>query len=281
MTVENVNEFKERAPHPRLRPFVTSYRGYRVSGLEPGTHAGLPSGSLTFIVAFDEPLDLARAPDGRSGDSYWAMLGGLHRKPALVRHNGSQHGVQLAVTPRGAGALFGVPASALASAVVHLDQLVPSYAGELIERLSEATSWRARFAVLDEVFLRVLNHDRELPAELEQAWQALTIVHGARNLDELAREIGWSRRHLTERFRDTFGMTPKVMARILRFERAQQMMRLPTNPSLSSVAAACGYSDQAHMTREWTEFAGEPPTAWLQDELLPNVQDPETPRRGS
>ncbi len=278
MSTEAVNDAQERAPHPRLRPFITSYQGYRVSGLRPGTHAGLPSSSLTFIVAFDDPLDLARAPDG-STDSYWAMVAGLHRRPALVRHEGRQHGVQLAITPRGASALFGVPAAALASTAVHLDQLVPVFADELIERLSNAASWRARFAVLDDVFLRVLNHDRELPAELEQAWQALTVVHGARNLDDLAREIGWSRRHLTERFRDTFGMTPKVMARILRFERAQQMMRLPTAPSLSSVAAACGYADQAHMTREWTEFAGEPPTAWLQDELLPNVQDPETPLR--
>ncbi|MGO3152838.1 MAG: hypothetical protein ACTIJJ_09500 [Galactobacter sp.] len=40
-----------RSPHPRRRPFVGDYVGYDVSGARAGTHLGLPSGNLTFIVA--------------------------------------------------------------------------------------------------------------------------------------------------------------------------------------------------------------------------------------
>ena len=256
------------APHPRLRPYVTSYTGYRVSGIEPGTHAGLPSASLTVIVAFDEPLSVGMASDGSDQDKYWAMLGGLHASPAHVRHQGSQYGVQLAITPRGAAALFGLPAAELAKQIAHLDQIRPDLAVELIDRLSTASTWRARWAALDDLFLRVLQVDAALPAELEKAWALLRASHGAASVDALAHEVGWSRRHFTNKFRDTFGLTPKVMGRVLRFERAQRMMRLPTRPSLSSVAAACGYADQAHMTREWQEFAGASPAAWIRDEAL-------------
>ncbi len=255
-------------PHPRVRPFVSGYTGFRWTGLTPATHVGLPSGTLTFIVSFDEPLDVAMAADDSDRRTYWGMLAGLHDKPALVRHHGSQHGVQLDVTPRGAAALFGVSAGALGSTIAHLDSVVPSFADELIERLSLASTWRARWSILDHVFLRVMSVEQEMPVQLEQAWRLMRSSGGTVEINDVSAQIGWSRRHFSERFRDNFGLSPKVMARVLRFERAQKMVRLPTAPSLASVAAACGYADQAHMTREWNEFAGSSPTVWIEDELL-------------
>lgn len=79
-------------------------------------------------------------------------------------------------------------------------------------------------------------------------------------------------RYLSQEFGREFGLTPKVMARVMRFERAQQLLRLPTRPSIAAVAAHCGYADQAHLTRDWHEFAGSSPTEWLRDETIPDVE---------
>ena len=268
-----INEFATGLPHARLRPYVSEYSGYRIVVAEPGLHMGLPSRSLTFIVAFDEPLDVTTAIDGPHRDTYWAMLGGLHDAPAVVRHDGRQHGVQLGVTPRGAAALFGVPAGALASSVVHLDAIVPTFSAELVDRLSEATTWAARWEVLDDVFLRQVCLDTSLPSELEHAWSLIVGSHGLMPVGRLADEVGWSRRHLGQRFTSTFGLTPKVMSRVLRFERAKGLIQAPTRPSLSGVAAACGYADQAHLTREWSAFAGSSPTRWMRDDTLVLLDD--------
>ena len=267
------NESVSRVPHPRLRPFVDSYTGYRMVGFEPGTHAGLPSKSLTMIIAFDDPLDVANSHIDGHRDSYWAMLGGLHSRPAIVHHPGRQHGIQVAITPRGAQALFQVPARTLARGTEHLDSVAPAFAAELVDRVSEARTWRTRWAILDEILLRALDLERELPHELERAWSHLVAGHGATTVSELAKRAGWSRRHFTKKFNEHYGLSPKLMARILRFERAQKMLRLPTRPSLGSIAAVCGYADQAHMTRDWVEFAGSAPTLWLADESLPSLQE--------
>lgn len=265
------NEYETREPHPRLRPFVEQYVGYRMSGLAPGVHAGLPSSSLTMIIAFDDPLDVVDGHRPEHRDIYWGMLAGLHSQPARVHHPGRQHGIQLNVTPRGANALFAAPAASLAHTVAHLDAVVPSWAGELVERATIARSWQARWSILDEIFLRVLDLDRPMPCELEEAWATMRRTHGATTVSDLAEIAGWSRRHFTKQFTAHYGLTPKTMSRVLRFERAQRMVRLPTRPSLGSVAAACGYADQAHMTRDWTEFAGAAPTQWLTDEILPDT----------
>jgi transcriptional regulator GlxA family with amidase domain len=65
---------------------------------------------------------------------------------------------------------------------------------------------------------------------------------------------------------------PKIIGRVLRFDRARHLLGRPTRPGLAAVAAACGYYDQAHLTREFRGFAGMSPTAWLAEQL-PSVQD--------
>jgi transcriptional regulator GlxA family with amidase domain len=201
------------------------------------------------------------------------MLAGLHARPALVRHDGSQHGIQLEITPAGANALFAVPAGSLASQVVHLEALGVTFGSELIDRLSSAATWRARWAVLDDVFLRQVSASHGSDPVLSHAWAMLVAGNGSASVGALAAEVGWNRQHFSRKFTAAFGLSPKLMSRVVRFEHAQRMLRLSTGPSLASVAAACGYADQAHMTREWNEFAGSPPTTWMRDELLPFVQD--------
>lgn len=272
--VAPVSEFVSRAAHPRLRPYLSEYTGYRIDGLAPGVHAGLPSRSLTVVVAFDEPIDVEHDSNGgRSRGEFWAMVGGLHRAPALIRHSGRQVGIQLDVTPQGAMALFGVPAADLANDVVAIDSIIAKQATELLDRLSGAATWPARWAILDQVLLGLLRDGTVARREVEAMWSLLVGSHGCLGVDEIATELGWSRRHLSKHFTSTFGLTPKTMARVIRFERAQRLLRLPTRPSLASVAHLCGYADQAHMTRDWREFAGSPPTEWMNDETIPFVQD--------
>jgi AraC-like DNA-binding protein len=266
-------------PPALLQPFVESYVGYRYSGFAPGEHMGLPSRHLTFIVSFDAPLELSRLPDGTEQlSSFDTLLGGLHTSPAVIRHDGSQHGIQLQVTPAGARGLFGVPAAELAREVVPLDAIWGRLAGELQDRLDGAIDWKARFAVLDRVLLRALSARMELPSrarrETSEAWARLTGTAGQVEVARLAAEVGWSRRHLTERFSAEYGIGPKALARVLRFERARWMLVQPVRGTLAEVAAACGYADQAHMVRDWHALAGGSPTAWLQAEELPFVQDP-------
>jgi AraC-like DNA-binding protein len=174
--------------------------------------------------------------------------------------------------------LFGRPASELASLVVPLDDVLGRAGVELVDRLSSTSSWDERFAVLDDVLGRVAAAapDRRLagPAdEVAFAWDRLAGSSGAAPVGAVAGEAGWSRRHLSERFRREFGLGPKTMARVFRFERARMLLQRPGAWNLARVAAECGYADQAHLTREWNSLVGVTPTAWLTNERLPIVQD--------
>lgn len=269
---EATTEMVGGTPALPLRWCIGRYRGYRADG-PPGTHRGLPSPYLTFIISVDEPVDIARMPGGaQTPGRLQAFVGGLHATPASIRHDGFQHGLSLELTPLGARSLLGLPAGELADTVVHLDDVLGPSALGLVDRLASAAGWRERFAILDEVLVQRLRDGCAPPQEVMRAWQRLLASGGTVETGALAVDVGYSRRHLGALFRRELGLPPKVAARVVRFERSRRLLERPGRPSLASVAASSGYYDQAHLTREWREIAGCTPTTWMAEEL-PYVQD--------
>ena len=92
----------------------------------------------------------------------------------------------------------------------------------------------------------------------------------------IAADVGWSVRHLEHRFRSEFGVTPKGVARITRFERSVAAARDPRR-RLADIAVACGYADQAHLARDWRDLAGRPPSRWRVEDEFAFVQDEALP----
>lgn len=262
------------APPQPLGQFIRRYVGYRMTGFSAGMHRGLPSRHMTFIVSIGSSIDVVAHTDVRSvPTSYQSVLSGLQAGPALLAHNGDQEGVAIEVSPLACRALFGMPARALWNTTVELTDVVGATGGELWERLQGLGDWPDRFAVCDEILTRSLDREATVAPELRHAWQALVRSAGTTSVAELAAAVGWSRQHLTRRFADEFGLGPKVVARVMRLERARRMLQTtPPFVTLAQIAAACGYFDQAHLNRDFAELAQCTPTAWKAEEL-PFVQD--------
>ncbi|GEL18530.1 helix-turn-helix domain-containing protein [Pseudonocardia asaccharolytica] len=252
-------------PSPALRDYVTGCIGYRIAPTEPATHQGVPSAHLTLLLCLDGTVELLRMPDpARSPGSFSAMVGGLHNAPAVIAQGPPQTGLQLRLTWRGARALLDAPAGLLAGDVVDLGALLGNRIGPLLDRLATAPSWAERFALLDATLTRLaMRRRREPPPEVGYAWDRLAAAGGMLRIEELAREVGWSRRHLADRFRREIGLAPKAAARVIRFERACDMLRAARRPALAAVASECGYVDQAHLARDFRDLAGITATAWL------------------
>lgn len=267
-----VSEYVQRAPAPGLRDWVGSYTGYRQVGLAPARHRGLPAPYITLIVTFDEPLVVAAHPDPRQPASrHRVLVGGLHTAPALITHEGNQAGVQVALQPLGARALLGLPAGELAGLDLEADDVLGPVAAELYERVGRARTWSERFAAVDEVLLRRADHEQDVPAEVRYAFRRLLRCGGQVRADELARETGWSGRHLAARFAAEVGLSPKAVARVARFDTARRRLQTDDHLRLADLAAECGFYDQAHLAREFRSLAGCSPSAWLAEEVR-NVQ---------
>ncbi len=283
---ETVNEAVAGQPAEPLRPFIAYYSGYRQAGIGPAEHRGLPSPYLTVIFTLDEPLTVAEHADpAQPAAQYLTMTGGLHTTPALVTHDGSQSGIQLALSPLGARAILGVPAGELAIIDVDGADVLGGLAAEIHERIAMATTWDDRFAILDRLLCERLQAGGGggaaggaggpaggwLAPEVSYAWKRLLTEDGAAAISDLAAETGWSDRHLRSAFKNEIGLTPKAAARVIRFHRArlavQRRAVAGRGLDLADLAAECGYYDQAHLDLDFRAMAGSAPTVWARREF--------------
>lgn len=269
-----MREHVQYVPSAGLRPYLGPGTGYRQAGGAPAVHRGLPSPWITFIVTLDEPLVLAAHPDpAQQPGSFDVLIGGLHTSPALITHDGSQSGIQLAVSPLGARALLGMPASEIAGIDLHGADVFGRLADQVHDRVAALGSWPARFAVLEDFVaerLRDADERTGISAEVRYAWQQLLRTEGRAAVADLTAETGWSERHLRNRFRIETGLGPKEAGRVIRFDRVRRRLARRAAAGeplgLADLAASAGYFDQAHMDRDFRMLAGCPPTRWLADE---------------
>ena len=245
-----------------LRGLVRNYTGYVERSAEPLCRREVPSGDVTLILSPGSKLSL---PDGR----HTSFLAALHDSHTLVEHDGFQQGIEVHLTPLGARAVFGLPMHELTNRVVELDDLLGRPGEELIERLWDARSWERRFSVLDEAIAARVERAPRPESELAWAWGRMRSSAGRARVGGLAEELGWSHRRLIERFREGIGLAPKTLGRVLRFERVSRLLQQVEEPRLAEVAFDCGYFDQAHLNRDFRQFAGTTPGDYLARRLPP------------
>ncbi len=99
------------------------------------------------------------------------------------------------------------------------------------------------------------------PWQEKRATEFLSAHLGAQlSVTELAQACNLSRSYFIKAFKETFGKTPYRWLTEYRVAQAKDL--LISGASIAEVANICGFSDQSHLTRVFSEVAGEPPGNW-------------------
>lgn len=258
---------------------VVSACAYESSGLEAGDHRGLPSPWITFIVSVGGPVRVSgTVADGDRFDpdratSYDVIVAGLHPVAARVEQPTRQCGVQLALHPLAAQSLLGCRSAELVGPGDHGHEVLGRVADELHELVSSRAGTRDRLDVV-QGWLRDRVGDAgqtSVRPEVVHAWQLVQAAGGRLRIADLARAVALSPRQLRALMVAETGLSPKQLCRQFRFDSV--IAHLSTgSQALAEVAATVGYSDQAHLTREFRQMAGCTPSQWLSEERR-NIQD--------
>ena len=253
--------------HPSLAPYVTEYYGGTEETRTPLCRRELPANIAPIIINFGAPFRFYDPDNPARWTEARSFMTGAFDTYVLVGSTGSFACVQINFTILGARLFFGQPLYELANRVVALDDAFGAYARRLEMALFEADGWAARFDLLDREIAARINRATLLPPAVVHVMRRLTKSHGAVPIGTLADEIGCSHKHLVSQFSEQIGLTPKTLARVLRFGRAANLLASSSGGHLADIAIDCGYYDQSHFTRDFRAFAGITPTELLASRL--------------
>lgn len=259
---------------PPLRPWIETVWVCARPPAAPA-HArehSLPSGAAHLAVRLDGPplRTYADAGDAVGRGHGPAVLAGARAGYCIKDTAQPAASVGAVLRPGAALALFGVSAAELEGRHVGLDELCGAgAAGELYERLAaDADPLRRRRAF--EAFLGArLRPVRGLDPQIVRAVRQLEGVAAPWRDDEdsrvaaLVAASGRSHRRFIAGFRDAAGLSPKRYARVQRFKRLLRALAATPRPDWAQLALDGGYFDQSHLIREFREFAGVSPRAYL------------------
>ena len=255
------------APPPALAGLIDGYCDYHERTGSFTERRELPHAEGVMIVNLGDPI-IITGGDGAAitigpGE---AFVAGVHQRAALSRSNGAQAGMHIFLPLPSVRRLLDAPMTEMVDRVVPLDALLGHAARMLGRSLREATGLAERVALLDRALQQRLARSAAL---CPQQAHAIDRLRRRPDLDimTIARDIGWSRKHLADRVRDAVGVGPRSFRRLLRFQQVTAAAARSDRPDWAALAHDGGYCDQSHLIREFREFAGMTPGMFA-DRLL-------------
>jgi AraC-like DNA-binding protein len=253
-----------RAPHPALASIVHgTYCGWVEHTAQGARRRELPTMKVPLILTLDGDPYRISSPGERGGAVHRSFVAGLWETYAVTASPPSTFGLQIDLTPLGAHRLLGTPMSELANRIIDAMDLLGEAAPELLDRLQHAPTWLERFDLLDDALIARAGAAPSPSASVEWAMGLLVGRRGRVEINALTSELGWSRKRLNAAFQEHLGLSPKTIARILRFDHAVERLRTCAAPRWTEVALECGFYDQSHLIRDFATFAGATPTELL------------------
>ncbi|MFF6998277.1 helix-turn-helix domain-containing protein [Streptomyces sp. NPDC008313] len=251
-------------PARPLRVPGVTMAGFRDRGLTPPGLRLVPHPAVALLLVFDGGVTVRDTIGRRRSGSFVTGFGYGDRLDVLRAD--AFECLQVRLTPMVAYAVLGGAVADLDGTAVTLDDLWGRESARICERLGDLPSWADRFAWVDAWLAHRCARASEAAPEVAWAWRRITDSRGTARVEQVAAELGWSRRQLWARFRAQVGTPPKRAARLVRFDHAVHALVAGRAPA--GVAAEGGYADQSHLHRDVAAFSAMTPATVVDEPFL-------------
>jgi AraC-like DNA-binding protein len=254
--------YREIKPQSELRRFVECFWTLESEhdDLQVSPESILPDGCVELILNSGAPFHEVKDSGERIRQPAHFVVGQMTR-PVLIAPTGAVELIGIRFQPGGTMPFLKQPLHELTNRVIELAGLDSALDRELLPALNSSASLTARIQAIESCLTRramIFAGDRRLL----KLTAAAVRVNGRTTIDSLAAAAGVSARQLERRFLGEVGIGPKLFCRILRFQQVFSAV-VENSAGWAALAIDCGYYDQAHLIRDFQQFARQTPAVLL------------------
>ena len=225
----------------------------------------LPDGAIELMINLGSPHKLFESENSNRFElCRKAWLSGPKSKFIVIDETGGYNLIGIRFRKGGAYPFFDFPMIEIEAKVIELDLIWGPFVNEVIEKLAETENPQERFELLEQEMLRRIP-DKGTAAHgmIQHALDLIEKSHEELQIKELVSRIGISHKHFLRKFDSMVGLSPKVLGRINRFQKAVYLIEGYKKIQWTQLAYECNYYDQAHFIREFKSFSGMNPTSYF------------------
>lgn len=250
-------------PDPRLAGIVAAM-WFGEGSVSYARDRILPSGQSQLLINLGPPqYRIEAGPPERRIPFRDIWYSGLHQGPIDTEapHGNALLGV--AFTACGGYPWLGHDLSGLADRIIALADALGDSVLALRQRLLDTPDIAQRFELVERWLIARLNPRAVVHPAVRWAVDRIAASGGHVSVDALARQTGYTRKHLALLFQRQVGFGPKALARVHRFKSALALLGAADEVPWATLAAQCGYYDQSHLVRDFRAFSGYAPSEFL------------------
>lgn len=258
--------YREFHPQPPLNTVIECLWTLESENKAPAssTERILPDGCVELILNFGARF-LQHIDDTTLLQPHTFVAGQLTR-PLFITPTGPVQLIGIRFHPGGTTPFIRLPMYQLTDQVVELGAFARDFESLLLANIAELPILTDKVMALERVLTKLLL-ERTPDSKALQIAARIVESNGMIPIDTLALDAGISSRQLERRFLGEIGVGPKLLSRILRF---QQVFRAfdANKTSWPLVALDCGYYDQAHLIKDFRQFAQQSPSVLFAEKNL-------------
>lgn len=167
--------------------------------------------------------------------------------------------------PAGLHAFVDFPVDSITDKSIKVSDAWPNGA-QLESKMSDCKTNTERIALIESFLLEKLDLSR-YDQTAADCVKAISDSGGNVSIEELGEKFHVSPRHLERRFLKAVGLSQKVYSRIVRFNRALNLIEQQDFSTFSKLAYDGGFYDQAHFIRDFKDLTGLNPKQYFSENL--------------
>jgi AraC-like DNA-binding protein len=250
-------------PDPRLRQLVRCFAQREISARNSWVvQAGIASLEPILSFTFGDQTVMQYSSGKRAPIPRICMAGTQTRSLGCALFTGSTMAFGIFLSPFACWRLFRIPPIEFTDRDFDGEQVFGPWITNLWLKLAECKTFGDRINVANAALLPFAANASPPTMTMVSAGSLLQRDRSTR-IPQLARESYMSTRNFQRKFVEDTGISPKLFARLGRFQLALDMKRA-RGADWAKVAHELGYFDQMHMVKDFRAFGGDSPTRLIQ-----------------
>lgn len=250
-------QFKAYRPRGRLASYVQAFQVLTAEGSARVSVLDFAGADVLLPLRFGDPVVVE---DTQAAVESAAVVGPRTRSTWL-RFHGTIDQVNVVFLPGVAGALIGQSIQDLVGLVAAPDEVWPREFREAVAEL-EPLPIKERIVRLEHLLLARLEPRLDPGPQVREAIRLIQATHGCVTVRGLAHDVNLSVSQLERKFNRHVGIGPKLLARQTRVSTLAGEVMASLDCRWATLAHEHGYSDQAHLAREFQELLGLTPSGF-------------------
>jgi AraC-like DNA-binding protein len=249
--------------HPLLRKYIKFYWEIHSEHMQLH-HRFIP------VRNIDLKFNLSDTPhyfclDGEEHALENVYFSGLHDhfRNAYLKVNGKVDILGICFYPDGLFPFIKIPLSEFRNQLLGSSEAGFNWASALNERLREAPDAAARYIILENELLSLIDHDKETPESFRQLFNVLKHRDTPVRIADFCTRNNLGMRKLERMYNTFVGVSARTYGTLHRFQNCMNQLLNKDYFKLFDIAYGNGYFDQMHFIKEFKRFTGITPNKFI------------------